>query len=74
MIDQLSERLAGLDERYEALTQRMAEPEVAADYEKLQTLAKERASLERVVELYRGYKRAAQELAEAKALAGGEGR
>ena len=73
MIDQLSERLAGLDERYEALMQRMADPEVAADYGKLQGLAKERASLERVVELYRGYKRAAQELAEAKALAGGEG-
>ncbi len=72
MIDHLSERLGGLDERYEALTQRMADPEVAADYEKVQALAKERASLERVVELYRGYKRAARELGEAKTLAGAE--
>lgn len=72
MIDRLSERLDGLASRYEELTQRMGNPEIAADYEKVQELAKERASLDRVVQLYRDYRRVNQEISDAKSIADGE--
>lgn len=50
------ERLQSLEARYEELTAEMGRPEVAADYERLQALARERASLEHVVSLYRRYR------------------
>ena len=72
MIDRLSERLDGLANRHEELTERMGDPEIAVDYEKVQELAKERASLDRVVHLYRDYRRVSQELSDAKSIADGE--
>jgi peptide chain release factor 1 len=62
------ERLESLEQRYESLTEEMARPEVASDYEKLQALAKERASLEEVVSLYRRYKDAEGHIEEARTL------
>jgi peptide chain release factor 1 len=62
------ERLHSIEERYESLTAEMARPEVAADYEKLQALARERASLEEIVSLYRQYHEAERLAAEARAL------
>ena len=47
------ERLAAIEARFEELTAEMGRPEVAADYERLQTLARERAALEPTVTLYR---------------------
>jgi len=62
------ERLESLEQRYESLTAEMARPEVASDYEKLQALAKERASLEEVVSLYRRYKDVGGHMEEARSL------
>ncbi len=46
----------------------MATPDIAADYEKIQTLAQERASLGDIVNLYRDYAKTSQDIAEAKLL------
>jgi len=62
------ERLNKVEERYQELTNLMADPEVAQDYERVAEYAKERAELEEIVAAYRDYKSAAQELAETKPL------
>ncbi len=62
------DRLDSIEKRYESLTAEMARPEVAADYEKLQALARERASLEDVVSLYRESREADRLAAEARDL------
>jgi len=47
------DRLEATDQRYDDLTEELARPEISGDYEKLQAIAKERASIEQVVTLYR---------------------
>ncbi len=61
-------RLQSLVDRYEELSAEMARPDLTADYERLQALAKERASLEEIVSLYRHYRETQQGIAEARAL------
>jgi peptide chain release factor 1 len=63
------DKLQDIETRYEELAQEMARPEVAADFQRLQALAKEHASLEGIVSLYREYKRVDTALAEARSLA-----
>jgi len=63
------EKLAALEARYEELGQEMARPELVGDYERLQALAREHASLEEVVSMYREYRRLSQALEEARAIA-----
>ena len=58
------DKLKALEERFEGITEEMARPEVVADYQRLQTLAKERASLEEVVSLYRDLRGVAAEIEE----------
>ncbi len=62
------ERLNDIEQRYESLTADMARPEVTLDYEKLQALAKERASMEEIVSLYRRYREADRLASEAQTL------
>ena len=62
------ERLDSIEERHESLMAEMARPEVSSDHEKLQALARERASLEEVVSLYRQYREADRLAAEARDL------
>ncbi len=62
------DRLQSLVDRYEELSAEMARPELTSDYERLQALAKERASLEELVSLYRRYRQTDQALADARAL------
>ena len=62
------DRLAAIEQRFEELTQEMGKPEVAADYERLQSLARERAGIEDIVARYREYREAEGKLAEARAL------
>ena len=62
------DRLQSLVDRYEHLTAEMGRPELTADYERLQTLAKERASLEDIVSLYRRYRETAEAIAQTRAL------
>src|SRR3990172_2562006 len=62
--------LEATEQRYDDLTAEMARPELSGDYEKLQSLAKERASIEDVVMLYRAWTGSAKALAEARAVLG----
>ena len=62
------DRLQSLVDRYEELTAEMARPELVSDYERLQALAKERASLEEIVSLYRRYRETEQGIDDARAL------
>jgi peptide chain release factor 1 len=48
----------------------MARPEISADYEKLQALARERGSIEQVVSLYREYRQSGKALEDARAMLG----
>lgn len=59
-------RLQGLINRYEEIMAEMGRPDVASDYERLQTLARERASLEEIVSLYREYRQTEAGIAEAQ--------
>jgi len=67
MLDML-DRLDKVEERYEELTRLLADPDVAQDYERVAEYAKERSDLEDIVNAYRAYKDAAQELEETKTL------
>jgi peptide chain release factor 1 len=55
-------------ERYHALTTEMGQPEVAANYERVSELARERSGLETLVELYDAYAAAEQDAREAQQL------
>jgi len=57
-----------VEERYEELTRLLADPEVVTDYLRIKEYATERAELEPLVQRYRAYRQAEQELAEAHAL------
>ena len=63
------EKLEGIETRYEELAREMAQPEVAGDFQRVQALAKEHASLEGIVSLYREYKEVEAALAEARSVA-----
>lgn len=62
------DKLEAVERRYEELGRLMAEPEVVADRSRLAALAKEQSSLEELVSLYREYRAAEHDLAEARAL------
>jgi peptide chain release factor 1 len=62
------ERLKNIEERFESIEAEMASPEVVADYQRLQTLAKERASSEEVVTLYRSLRHVEEQISEARAM------
>jgi peptide chain release factor 1 len=62
------ERLETIERRYRELEEQMARPEVAADYERLQALAREHASLRETVELYRRYREVRDQIEEARQI------
>ncbi len=62
------ERLESLENRYEELSQLMAQPDVVADVERLQGLAKEQAGISELVAKYREYKKTSQALEETYAM------
>ncbi len=64
------DRLEATDQRYDDLTEELARPEISGDYEKLQAIAKERASIEQVVTLYREWKASATAIEEARSVLG----
>ena len=63
-------RLEATEQRYEELTAEMARPEISGDYEKLQSLAKDRASIDDVVTLYRAWMANGKGIEEARAVLG----
>lgn len=62
------EKLKSIEERFESIEAEMARPEVAADYQRLQALAKERASIEDVVSLYRELRSVEARIEEARSI------
>lgn len=60
------EPLEAMERRFEDLEAEMAKPEVAADYPRLSSLARQRASMEGVIEQFRQYRKALNELEEAQ--------
>ena len=57
MDDTVRERLAKVRERFQEIDRELARPEVAADYERVASLSKERAELEPLVQLFEEYER-----------------
>ena len=64
------DRLEALEKRYQEITLLMAQPEVSTDFERLQTLAKERAALEDTVAKYQELRKTERELEETRSLLG----
>jgi peptide chain release factor 1 len=62
------DRLNQLQRHYDELEQLMARPDVATDRERLMTLARERARLEKVVDKYREYQAVDRNLADTTAM------
>ncbi len=62
------EKLAEVENRHIELEAAMGDPDVAADYEKVAELAKERASLQGIVDAFRQYRKLAEELEGAREL------
>jgi len=62
------DRLDSIEKRYEELNTLMAQPEVFGDVERLQALARERASIEDLVAKYREYKSTTKALEETEAM------
>ncbi len=64
MLDQLQD----VERRYDEVTQKMSDPQVAQDIPALTKLGKERGRLEKVVDLYRSYKKVAEDIEGAREL------
>lgn len=62
------ERLDSIERRYEELNELMSRADIVADFERLQTLAKERASIEDLVARYREYRDTLNRLEETEDL------
>ena len=62
------DRLAIINQRFQELGENMSKPEVATDYTKMQTLGRERAGLEAVVELSVRYHAVLSQAEDAKAM------
>ena len=62
------EQLEKITKRFDEVTQLLADPEVAQDYERTAEYAKERADLEEIVGVYHTYLRATKELDETRTL------
>jgi len=62
------ERLKKVDKRYREIEEEIARPEVATDHTQLQKLAKERAGIEDVVDMYRDYEATSKSLEETESM------
>ena len=60
------ERLSSVEEKYEELNKLLADPEVVADYTKVQQYAKEQSVMREVVELAREYREVINEISDLK--------
>ena len=65
---ELTEQLSRVEERYGELDQLMADPDVLADYVRVQELARERSGLEELVGAFRRYQDLQQQLVDSREL------
>ncbi len=63
------DKLEAIERRYRELEAEMARPEVAADYDRLQSLAREHASLQEIVHIAGEYRRLQDSLSQARGIA-----
>ena len=66
------EKVAAIERRYEELNALMADQTAATDPARLSDLAREQSEIEDVVSIYRAYRAAEAELADARSMAGDE--
>ena len=64
----LLEKLQSVEQTFQELTRRLADPEIATNPDELQTVAKARSSLEETVNTYRKWQEATEELAGAREI------
>ena len=62
------DKLIGIENRFEELTQLLADPEIASDYTKASEYSQERSRLEKIVLLARDYRKTKQSVFDAEAL------
>jgi peptide chain release factor 1 len=62
------DKLQALEDKYEDLSHSISDPEIINDQARWQKLIKEHASLEQIVENYRGYKEVLQGIEDSKAM------
>ena len=62
------EKLESVERRYEELNELMAQPDIAVDFDRLQSLAKEQADISDQVAKYRDYKKTSHALEETRAM------
>ncbi|SHJ22337.1 peptide chain release factor 1 [Dethiosulfatibacter aminovorans DSM 17477] len=62
------DKLDFLEEKYKELSAQISDPEIIADMKKWQKLVKEHAHIEPIVEKYKAYKEAGEQLEEAKEM------
>ena len=68
MLDSLISKLASVEDRFNQIEELMARPDIAADYERVQELAKERASIEGLVSMYREHRDLIEEKEDVRAI------
>ena len=68
----MEEKLASVERRFNELTAQMADPALANDYARYVEIARQHSELEPIVQKYREWRRARQELADNAALAEGD--
>jgi peptide chain release factor 1 len=64
----LTDKISKIAERYDELTRQMAEPEVLADFERMNELAQERSDIEELVETYRRFQTVEQQIEDNRML------
>ena len=64
----LTEKLARVADRFDELDRLMADPDIVADYGRLNELAQERSELEELVETFRRFQRIEQQIEENKVM------
>ena len=68
----MRDKLQVLVQRYNEIELLLAQPDVVSDVERLSRLAKERAHLSVIVQVYQRYQKASQAMEEARELANGD--
>lgn len=62
------DRLQSIEDRYEKLNELLSDPEVVNDPKKLREYSKEQSDIQETVDVYRQYRDASEQLADAKAM------
>jgi peptide chain release factor 1 len=62
------DRLESIEKRYNELNELMSQPDVASDFDRLQELAREHASVEEIVAKYRKYKAVLKDIEDTQAI------